>query len=81
MLALAEIVRRYGPASRTQFAARMPPSPLAAMQAIEQGRTAALGGHVSPCPACGDLEYSSHACTNRPCPTCQKAAVTQWLAQ
>src|SRR5438552_2039039 len=81
MLALAEIFRRYGPASRTTCAAPMPPSPLAAMQAIERCRTEALGGHVSQCPACGDLEYSYHSCKNRHCPTCQHEAAPQWLAQ
>ena len=31
--------------------------------------------------ACGDLEYRSHACTHRPCPTCQHDEATRWLAQ
>ena len=44
MLELAEIFRHYGPAYRAKFADRMPPSHLAAMEAIEQCRTAALGG-------------------------------------
>jgi hypothetical protein len=58
MLALAAIFRPYGPAYRAQFADRLPPSHLAAMQAIEQGRTEALGGHLSQCPAGGELAYS-----------------------
>ncbi len=81
MLELAEIFQRYGPAYRTKFADRMPPSHLAAMQAIERCRTEALGGHVYQCPACGDLEYSYHSCKNRHCPKCQHEAATHWLAQ
>jgi hypothetical protein len=81
MLELAEIFRRYGPAYRATCADRMPPSHLAAMQAIERCRTAALGGHVYQCPACGDLEYSYHSCKNRHCPKWQQEAATHWLAQ
>ena len=81
MLELAELFRRSGPAYRTTFADRMPPSHLAAMQASEQCRTEALGGHVSQCPACGDLAYSYHSCQNRHCPKCQNEAATHWLAQ
>ena len=46
MLALAELFRRYGPASRATCADRMPPRHLAAMPAIERGRPEALGGQV-----------------------------------
>lgn len=81
MLALAAIFRRYGPAYRATCADRMLPSHLAAMQAIEQCRTEALGGHLSQCAACGALEYSSHACKNRHGPTCQHEATTRWLEQ
>jgi hypothetical protein len=56
MVALAEIVRRHGPASRAQCTDRVLPSHLAAMEAIAQCRTEALGGHLSQCPDCGELE-------------------------
>ena len=58
MLELAETFRHYGPAYRAKCADRMPPSHLAAMNALEQCRTETLGGHVSQCTACGALEYS-----------------------
>ena len=80
MLALAEIFRREGQADRATGADRMLPSHLAAMQASAQCRTEALGGHVSQCPACGDLESSDHACQHRPGPTCQHEAATPGLA-
>ena len=81
MIELAEIFRRYGPAYRAKFADRVLPSHLAAMEAIEQCRTEALGGHLYQCTACGELEYSYHSCKNRHCPKCQNAAATRWLEQ
>ena len=76
---LADIFRRYGPAYRAKFGARMPPSHLKAMAAIEACRTAALGGHVYQCPACDETRYSYHSCQNRHCPKCQHAAGQRWL--
>jgi hypothetical protein len=52
MVELAEIFRRYGPAYRAKFHDRMLPSHFAAMDAIEQCRTEALGGHLYQCTAC-----------------------------
>lgn len=59
----------------------MPPSHLAAMQAIEQCRTAALGGHLYKCPACHEQVYSYHSCQNRSCPKCGHEAAQAWLEQ
>jgi hypothetical protein len=81
MITLGDIVRDYGPAYRAQFGQRMLPSQLAAMQAIEQCRTEALGGHVYICPACGTKRYSYHSCRNRHCPTCQHDAAQTWLSR
>jgi hypothetical protein len=79
MVELAEIFQRHGPEYRARFGDRMPPSHLAAMQAIEQCRTEALGGHVYQCTECEELEYRYHACKNRHCPTCQHEETTRWL--
>jgi len=81
MVEWAEIFQRHGPAYRARVGDRMPPSPLAAMAAMEQCRTEARGGHVSPCPDCGAREDSDHACKNRHCPKGQHAAATRWLEQ
>jgi hypothetical protein len=78
---LAEIFRRYGPQYREQYGARMPPSHLVAMAAIEQCRTEALGGQVYQCPECGEKRYSYHSCQNRHCPKCQNEAGQEWLEQ
>ena len=81
MVELADIFRRFGAQYRAKYGARMPPSHLVAMAAIEQCRTEALGGQVYQCPACGEMRYSYHSCQNRHCPKCQQEAGQQWLEE
>lgn len=81
MIELAEIFRQHGPAYRDKFKGRIPASHLKVMQAIEQCRTEALGGHVYTCEACDQTRYSYHSCKNRHCPKCQNEAGQQWLEQ
>ena len=80
-LELADIFRQYGPAYRQQYASRMPASHLKVMRAIEQCRTAALGGRVYRCPNCEQVQYSYHSCRNRHCPKCQHEKAQDWLEQ
>ena len=49
------------------------------MSAIEQCRTAALGGHVLRCNACAQVEIAYNSCRNRHCPKCQAGAAQRWL--
>ena len=79
MTTLGEIVRQYGAAYRAQYGEQLLPSQDAALHAIEQCRTEALGGHLYACPACGARRYSYHSCRNRHCPTCQHDATQRWL--
>jgi hypothetical protein len=50
------------------------------MSAIEQCRSAALGGHVERCQDCGHSRIAYNSCRNRHCPRCQGAAAQDWLA-
>jgi hypothetical protein len=50
------------------------------MSAIEQCRSAALGGHVERCQDCGHSRIAYNSCRNRHCPKCQGAAAQDWLA-
>ena len=50
------------------------------MSAIENCRTAALGGHVARCEECAYSQISYNSCRNRHCPKCQGAAAKDWLA-
>src|SRR6266511_57391 len=81
MITLNDIFRQYGPAYRAQYGDRLLPSHRAAMAAIEDCRTEALGGHVYTCPNCATIRYSYHSCKNRHCPTCQQDAAQSWLAR
>ena len=75
---LAEIIRRHRPA----LEAIQPLSSVQgrALSAIVLCRTAALGGHLAFCPACGKEESPSYnSCRNRNCPKCQGLAQEQWI--
>jgi hypothetical protein len=49
------------------------------LTAIETCRTAALGGHVEACDACGHQRIAYNSCRNRHCPKCQSLARAQWV--
>jgi len=53
------------------------------MSAIENCRTAALGGHVARCEneKCGHTQIAYNSCRNRHCPKCQGATAREWLAE
>ena len=53
---------------------------LKVMSAIENCRTAALGGHVARCENCAHSQISYNSCRNRHCPKCQGEAAKEWLA-
>jgi hypothetical protein len=40
-----------------------------------------LGGHVTACDQCGEVQYQYHSCRNRHCPKCQAATRAAWLAR
>ena len=74
---LADIVRRHGNAYREKHALPMHQHRL--LRAIENCRTAALGGHASQCSQCGETRVWYNSCRNRHCPQCQSMARAQWL--
>jgi hypothetical protein len=74
---LAQVLERHGAAFRASHV--LSAVQHRAMRAIEACRTAALGGHVERCAACGLLRYSYHSCRNRHCPKCQTLAKERWL--
>jgi hypothetical protein len=53
---------------------------LKAFRAIQNCRTAALGGHLDACSKCGQKAISYNSCRNRNCPKCQAQARQRWLA-
>lgn len=68
---LDEFLERYGPG--------LTPEQRRALDDLVSCRTAALGGHVLGCPACGHRQIAYNSCGNRHCPTCQATAAARWL--
>jgi hypothetical protein len=49
------------------------------LRALTQCRTAALGGHIDACDACGNVRISYNSCRNRHCPNCQGHKRMEWV--
>jgi len=79
-LEVADIFRAYGPAWRRANAGHISLGQLQVMSAIENCRTAVLGGHVAACEKCDHIHIAYNSCRNRHCPKCQGAAAKDWLA-
>ena len=78
-LEVADVFRSAGPAYRAAHAGHLSLQQLKVMSAIEQCRTAALGGHIEACEDCGHWRIAYNSCRNRHCPKCQGAAARTWL--
>jgi hypothetical protein len=76
---VAEIVRtsmdRFLQQSRSWLSFQQ----LKVLQSIARCRTAALGGHIDSCSACGHRTISYNSCRDRHCPKCQAQARERWL--
>jgi len=83
VLEVADIFRGHGPAWRHANAGHISLGQLKVMSAIENCRTAALGGHVARCENenCAYTQIAYNSCRNRHCPKCQGAAAREWLAE
>jgi Putative transposase/Transposase zinc-binding domain len=78
-LEVADIFRIHGPGWREAQRGHLSLTQLKVMSAIEQCRSAALGGHVLRCEGCGTEQVSYNSCRNRHCPKCQSSAAQRWL--
>ena len=78
-LEVADIFRVHGPAWRQAQHAHLSLGQLKVMSAIEQCRSAALGGHVLRCERCEQVQIAYNSCRNRHCPKCQASAARRWL--
>ena len=78
-LEVADIFRAHGPAWRQAQRGHLSLGQLKVMSAIEQCRSAALGGHVRRCDACAQVAIAYNSCRNRHCPKCQARAARRWL--
>ena len=74
---LADILRLHGEEYRARH-----PLPLhvhRVLHAIENCRTAALGGHEEVCEGCGVIRISYNSCRDRHCPKCQGLERVRWV--
>lgn len=78
-LEIADIFREHGPRYRQTHA--LTAEQRKVMWAIENCRTAVLGGHLDVCNACGYAVPSFNSCRNRHCSKCQNLAQAQWMEQ
>lgn len=78
-LEVADIFRTHGAAYRQEYAGKLNLPQLKAMSAIENCRTAALGGHVAACTKCDHQHIAYNSCRNRHCPKCQGATARDWM--
>ncbi len=78
-LEVADIIRAHGNEFADQYRSVLTGEHLKVLRAIENCRTAALGGHVDQCDRCGHRVISYNSCRNRHCPKCQIAAREKWL--
>ena len=78
-LEVADVFRRHGAAFRHSHGAHLGRVERRVMSAVEQCRTAALGGHVEQCGDCGLVRHAYNSCRNRHCPKCQGLARAAWL--
>jgi hypothetical protein len=78
---LADVFHRYGGDYRQRRGSSLSTAQRRVMTAVVRCRTAALGGHVEQCDACGHQRISYNSCRNRHCPKCQSLARAQWLEQ
>jgi hypothetical protein len=77
---VADIIRRHGTRFIETHRVWLTAQHLRVLRAIERCRTAALGGHLDRCAACGHRAISFNSCRNRHCPKCLTHARNQWLA-
>jgi Putative transposase/Transposase zinc-binding domain len=78
-LEVADSFRRYGEDYREKHGASMSTAQQRVMTAIEVCRTAALGGQIEQCDACGHQRICYRSCRNRHCPKCQSLARAEWI--
>ncbi len=78
-LEVADVFRRHGEVYRRAVGVSPASAQGRIMTAIETCRTAALGGHVEACDACGHQRIAYNSCANRHCPTCPSLKRAAWI--
>ncbi len=80
-LELADVVRVHRQFFLAHRKDRVSAAQRRVLDDIAACRTAARGGHVERCDACGHLRIAYNSCRNRHCPKCQELARSEWYAE
>jgi hypothetical protein len=77
-LEMVHVIKRFGAAYRQEHSPNN--CQLTVLNALQQCRTAELGGHKERCDndKCGNERFSYNSCGNRHCPKCQVARQMIW---
>jgi len=78
-LEVGDLLRAHGAAFLAQYGPVLSATQRRALRDLAACRTAALGGHVGYCHACGHEQIAYNSCRNRHCPKCQALARARWL--
>ncbi|MEJ2299100.1 MAG: IS91 family transposase [Woeseiaceae bacterium] len=78
-LEVADLVRSHG--QQLGQSRRLSIDQRRVMRHLASCRTAALGGHLDVCDACGHERPSYNSCRDRHCPKCQGTERARWLEQ
>jgi hypothetical protein len=78
-LEVADVVRAGGAAFQARHGATLSAAQRRALADVAACRTAALGGHLHRCDACGHEAIAYNSCRNRHCPKCQGSRTAAWL--
>lgn len=76
-LEVADIMRAHGDDYRARHS--VSPEQATVLRRLIACRTAALGGHVDACEACGTVQVSYNSCRDRHCPKCQTTRQIEWV--
>lgn len=76
-LEVADVVRKHGDDYLARYGGTAAQRQV--LRAIQNCRTAVLGGHVEECDQCGHQRVAYNSCRNRHCPKCQGPACARWM--
>jgi hypothetical protein len=76
-LEVADVMREHGDEYLAKHGATAAQRQV--LRAVQNCRTAALGGHVEACDHCGHQRVAYNSCRNRHCPKCQGSACARWM--
>lgn len=79
MIALADVIRRFGPDYRARHGPTLTPERAQALTAMQHCRSRMAPQLLAACSDCGEQRLIPHSCGHRLCPHCQHFESERWL--